>query len=215
MKKAGPFFGIVAPVSYAMAVVIGGFLIPGYDHIYNSISELTASNVPRIPILFILFSIYNISLVIFGTYLYTNLQFIPTNNMKAGAFMLILIGVLGLAMLYYVQDPRNMTMTFNGKMHIVLASISSILTMLAMLMFGLSFRIDKKFEKLTVYSFISLFILFITGIAAGISTAKNSPFGGLFERLTIGTFMQWILIIAINLTLGTRNKSFLQNSINQ
>jgi hypothetical protein len=204
MKKIYPVFGIIAPVAYVLAVIIGGFMLPGYSHLYNSISELTASNVQRISIIYILFSVYNLSIILFGTGLYTNLPIILTNKAKLGAFMLIIIGVLGLSMLYYVQDPRNVSMTFNGKMHLVLASISSLLTMITMVLFSLSFRQNIKFKKLTVYSYISFLILFLTGIAAAVSTANNSPFGGLFERLTIGAFMQWIFIIAINFAMETR-----------
>jgi hypothetical membrane protein len=59
-------FGIVAPLSYVLAVIVGGFFIEGYSHMYNSISELTAANVPRVPITYTLFALYNFSLIVFG-----------------------------------------------------------------------------------------------------------------------------------------------------
>jgi hypothetical protein len=208
MKRIYPVFGLVASLSYVLAVIIGGFMVPGYSHLYNSISELTASNVPRIPIIFILFSIYNISLTVFGVGLYSHSAFTPSMKTKIASVMIIVVGVLGIAMLYYVQDPRNVMMSANGKIHLILAIISSILTMVIILLVGLSFRNGHK--GLTLYSFISLLILMITGGIAGVSTANNSALGGLYERFTIGTFIQWVLIISI--CIGKDNKLISQLS---
>lgn len=73
---------------YILAVVIGGFMLPGYNHIYNTISELTASNAPRIPLIQVLFTL-----------------------------------------------------------HIILAGITSIFTMIAIIQAGVSFKNDKKNEE--------------------------------------------------------------------
>lgn len=205
MRKVYPVFGIIAPLFYILAVVIGGYLVQGYSHLYNSISELTVSNAPKIPIIYILFFIYNILVVLFGAGLYHDLKTACNNKPKIASLMIITIGLLGIAMLYYVQDPRTGPISFNGMMHIILAAISSILSMAIIILSGLSFRSDPKLKKFTKYSFISFGIVFITGGIAAITTANNSLYGGLFERFTIGAFMQWLFVIATALLREARN----------
>lgn len=198
MRELYLISGILAPISYLLAVVVGGFLIEGYSHTYNSISELTASNVPKKPILFFLFALYNLSLSIFGIGMYVNLSSSSTKLPGIAAIMTIIVGLLGIAMLYFVQDPREIKMSFNGKMHIIMAGISSVLTMVIIILFGINYKSNLGQSSLGVYSFITFAVIFVTGGIAGVSTAKNTKFGGLFERLTIGAFMQWILVVALS-----------------
>jgi hypothetical membrane protein len=196
MKKWYPVFGIMAPLVYALAVVIGGFMLPGYSHIYNTISELTASNAPKIPLIQILFTLYNFLLILLGIGMYRHLATPERRKTQLAAFLLVLIGVLGLGMYFFPQDPRNIAMTLNGKAHIVLAGIASIFTMIAILQAGTSFKNDNQLRWLRIYSYITFGLVFITGGLAGVSVANNAAYGGLYERLTIGAFMQWIAVVS-------------------
>lgn len=197
MSKVYLMMGIIAPLSYVMAVVVGGRLVQGYNHFYNSISELTASNIPKNPVISILFFIYNLSLAIFGLGISAYQESSNGPLTKIASVMIIIVGILGISMLYYVQDPRHEPMSLKGKLHIILAGISSVLTMVIMVLMGFSFWNISQMKNYAIYSFISFGILFISGGIAAISVSKDSYYGGLFERLTIGSFMQWVLVISI------------------
>ena len=142
MRKAYPMFGITAPLFYILVVIIDGYPVQGYSHLYNSISELTVSNAPKIPVIYILFFIYNILVVLFGAGLYHDLKITCNSKARIASLMLITVGLMGVAMLYYVQDPRTDTISFNGMMHIILTAISSVLSMAIIILLGLSFRSD-------------------------------------------------------------------------
>jgi hypothetical protein len=197
MKEFYSICGIISPLSFALVVIVGGFLIQGYSHTYNTISELTVSNISKKPTILILFSIYNVSLILFAIGLSTSSIIASSLYIKVASSMLILIGILGIAMLYYIQDPRNMPMSYKGKIHIVLAGLSSVFTMIVIILAGLCFWHYHNLKDLAIYSFISFGILFITGGITAINISKNSPYGGLFERLTIGAFMQWVFVISL------------------
>jgi hypothetical membrane protein len=199
MKKWYPVLGLLAPLIYAMAVIIGGFMLPGYSHIYNTISELTASDAPKIPFIQILFTLYNLSLMLFGLGMYRYLETPNRNRTRLAAFLLVCIGILGLGMYFYPQDPRNIAMTLNGKAHIILAGIASLLTMIAIIQAGMGFKNSSRLGRLRLYSYITFGLVFITGGLAGAGVANNSPLGGLFERLTIGAFMQWVVVISVSI----------------
>ena len=66
MKKNYALLGIVGPLVYILAVIIGGAIRNDYSALYNAISELTMANAPNKLLLDVLFGIYNIFLLIFG-----------------------------------------------------------------------------------------------------------------------------------------------------
>jgi hypothetical protein len=191
MRKAYPVFAVLGPLFYAAAVVIGGFMIKDYSHIYNTVSELTASNAPHLPIVQILFALYNLSLVLFGAGLAVESVKLP--KARIAAIMIIIIGLAGLAMYFFPQDPRDAVMTFRGKMHIALAGLMSPLTMLAIILAGLDFR------KMKLYSFISCAVTFLSGGSSVAAMVLGLKIGGLLERLTIGSFIQWLFMLGIYL----------------
>lgn len=63
--------GILAPLLYAFAVILGGILTPNYSQVANAISELIGSGAPYKTLLDPLFDLYNILLVLFAVGLYS------------------------------------------------------------------------------------------------------------------------------------------------
>jgi hypothetical protein len=189
MRKIYSLFGIIAPLSYTLAVIVGGFMLNGYSHLYNSISELTASNVQKIPIIFLLLAIYNFSMILFGAGLFSSIKL---TKGKIASVLIIVIGLLGLGMLIFAQDPRNEPMTVNGTIHLALAALSSLFTMISIILLGICFP-----KKIAWYSIVSFAVVLISGGTAAISVGKDLALGGLFERITIGAFMQWVFVISL------------------
>lgn len=58
--------GLLAPLIYIGAVVLGGLLRPGYSHVAYVMSELIAANAPNTALLVPLFTLYDILLAAFG-----------------------------------------------------------------------------------------------------------------------------------------------------
>ena len=52
--------GILAPIAYVGAVVVGGLLRPGYSHIAQYVSELIEAGAPNKALLDPLFALYNV-----------------------------------------------------------------------------------------------------------------------------------------------------------
>jgi hypothetical membrane protein len=195
MKKFYAIFGIIGPVVYILAVFIGGALRHDYSALYNSISELSMTNAPNKLFLDISFGIYNIFLMIFALGVYQDTS-INSKKYNAATVMLIIIGVLGLLVLFFTQDPRGATATLNGTLHIILSGITAALTIIAIIIVGISFRKYPKLKIYSWYSFITSVLIFISGGAAAASFANNNAYGGLFERITIFLFMIWIISLS-------------------
>jgi hypothetical membrane protein len=196
MKKFYPIFGIIGPIIYILAVIIGGLLRNDYSFLYNTISELTIANAPNLILMSILFGIYNFSLLIFGIGAFKDNKIDNNRKYKAATLLLAIIGVLGLLLLFFPQDPRNAAVTFQGTMHIAIAGITSLLTLISVLLIGINFRKVGEMKSFAVYSFISFVVILVSGGAAAISVATNSAYGGLFERVTIFVFMIWVIVFS-------------------
>lgn len=193
--------GVLAPLAYLAAVVIGGILRPGYSHIAQYVSELIEAGAPNKAILNPLFAIYNILTIAFGIGLFLYIRGVFEKRRKMvgtiGACILVAEGIFGFITVFFPQDPIGSPATATGNMHIVLASLSSLTTMLAMLFVGLWFRVIPALRSYGLYSFVSLAIVFVSGGFAASTIAHPGPVNGLIERVTIFGFIQWLFVIAL------------------
>ncbi len=199
MKKLLLFSGLLAPVLYLAAVVLGGVLRAGYSHLAEPISELVAAGAPDRPLLSALFIAYNALSVAFAVGLLLNDTGGPGTwaYRTAGSIALAAVGVLGLMLeFFFPQDPGGIPVTFAGTMHIALAGIVSLATLGAILFTGLALRHDTGFEYYLTYSRISAVILFISGGLTALAVANHHPLLGLSERITIGSYVQWLFVTA-------------------
>lgn len=196
MKKFYPIFGIVGPIIYILTVIIGGFLRNDYSFLYNTISELTLASAPNLILISVLFGIYNISLFIFGLGAFLDNEIDKSKKFKAANLMIALVGLLGVLLLFFPQDPRTAAVTFTGTMHIALAGITSLFTIISVLLIGINFRKVKEWKIFSTYSILSFVVILVSGGMAAMNVASNSPYGGLFERITIFAFMIWVIVYA-------------------
>ena len=207
MKKIYPLFGIIGPVVYILAVFIGGAIRHDYSALYNSISELTMVNAPNKILLDILFGFYNIALLIFGIGAYLDSS-IDSKKYNVATLMLVLIGILGLLVLVFTQDPRGTPATLYGTLHIVLSGITAALTIISILLIGLSFKKYSKMKIFTWYSYTTSLLILLSGGAGAISLANNNGFGGFFERVTIFLFMIWVITLSYVLIITKFNHKY-------
>jgi len=92
------------------------------------------------------------------------------------------------------MDAVGTPATTAGTMHIVLASVSSLLTLAIAVLYGVAFRRAPLFRRLSTYSFATAVLLLLTAPAAVASIGTDVM--GLFERITIGVFMVWLVVVA-------------------
>ena len=195
--------GMLAPLVYVGAVIIGGAKRPGYNHLSRFVSELLEAGAPNKSLLNPLFALYNLFTMAFGIGLFFKIRSISQSKGKTsgvlGAVVLLAEGLFGFLTVFFPQDPRGARFTSTGVIHIVLAGLSSLTTILSMALLGFWFRTISRLRNYSIYSFISTIVVFISGGAAAYTGANLSPILGLTERITIGGFLQWFFVIAAKL----------------
>lgn len=195
-------FGIIAPVFYVIPTIIGGLLRPGYNHLYNSVSDLLAPGAPNKKILVPPFTVYPVLLSLFGFGVFSLLRAEPSPlNSPAGLMGFILIGagagILGiLTMTIFPQDEQGTPMTKPGLMHLILVGIQAVSAMAAIILIGLWFN-DNGYSGYFIYSILTFVALISTGIISMIGGVKKSRYMGLYERLNVLSIIQWLIVISV------------------
>lgn len=98
--------------------------------------------------------------------------------------------------LAFPQDPGGTPATFAGTMHLIMAGVASLGTMVGIVFLAFWFRNFSTLKHYVTYSWISVAIIFISGGLSAAAMANHHPLFGLIERVTIGTFILWLFVIS-------------------
>lgn len=186
--------GLLAPLLYGAIVIVGAAIRPGYRHVANAVSELVEWHAPhRLP-LNVTFFAYNLLTIGFGLGM-TVLAANPT--IRLSGWILAANGALGLAMSWFPMDPIGSPSTARGKGHLVIAALMSLGSMATILLFAIGCASVPGWAGISVYSYVSFAVVLMTGAVAALSAGGHWPTMGLWERLTIGGYLQWQAVLAI------------------
>ena len=194
-------FGPLAVVVYVLAVVLGGALRPDYSHIAQPVSDLIAAGAANKGLLDALFFLYNLFALAFGIGLLVHVRASRQPGGQtvgwAATVTLMAEAVFGLLTLAFPEDAGGLAagVGASGSLHIVFAGLSALTSMLALLLMGFWFRRGPHQPGLGWYSFASVAVVFVSGGLSAATVASQSPIGGLLERITIGAFLQWVVVI--------------------
>jgi len=169
-------------------------LLPDYSHIRDDVSTLMAVDAPRKK-LFDKFIISS-STLLFVFYLGLHWGVNNGEGSIIGPILFVISGLLGvLVALFFPLDPGGEIITTRGKMHLILISISGILTTAGMV--ALWFRLESVVEWSTFATF-SLITAVVSPILVVISafTATKSYFG-LIERFMVSTYQVYYFVLAL------------------
>jgi hypothetical protein len=192
--------GALAPVVYLVAVLVGGVLWQDYSHVGDTVSTLTSAGAPNQAVMVPLFAIYNIFVIALAMGLYLGVE---GKKPRITSAFIAAAGIDGLVLFAFPQDyPQGPPVTFRGTMHVVVAGIGALVSLLAMAALFFELRRVKGWGTIAKISIILLPIAIAVGGfgAASITTA----YAGLAERSSIGTILVWLEIVALGVI--TRNK---------
>jgi hypothetical protein len=188
--------GILAPIVYVMALVIGNILDPTYSQIGKTVSELIQRGAPNRDLLNAIFVIYNLLLIPFAVGMYYGLRTRATTTLISVA--LIVNSLLGVVWtLFLPLDVGGASTSLTGMLHLVVGALVVPLIFAVELSF---WRSAVKDERWNGYGRFSLGIFVLTLVFGFLTVAfVNSDYRGLFERITTGSFLLWVEVLAIKL----------------
>jgi hypothetical protein len=195
--KALLICGIFSSLLYVAMNIAGDILYPGYNSADQTVSELSAIGAPTRPLWIVLMLGYTVLVLCFGWGIW-----------KSGATSLPL-RISGMLMIIYViigafwppMHQREVLAAGGATMTDTLHIVFTLVTVPLMLMvigfaaaaFGIWFRL---YSILTII--VQLVFGALTAMAAPAMQADlPTPLMGVWERISIGAYMLWVVVLAI------------------
>lgn len=187
--------GIVSSLVYLSIDLAALLRYPGYDVFSQTISELSAIGAPSRSLVVALGAAYDVLLIAFGVGIWLS---------AGGKRALRVVGTLLIAAAVYgsfwpPMHPRGTAVTLTDTLHIVWTVGWLLLTMVAMGFAGVA--LGKRF---LYYTIATIVIVLLFGALTGLQGPRipaqlPTPWAGITERINIGAFLIWIVVLALEL----------------
>ena len=191
-RKALLVCGILSSLVY-LCYDIAALRWHGYSYASQTISELFAIGAPSRPAVYPLGLAYDFLLLAFGAGVWRSAG--RASKLRIVAGFLVVIGLLGFA--WPPMHMRGTVFTLTDSMHIAFAALTSLLILLAV-GFGAG-AFGKRFQT---YSVATLIVMIVFGSLTGTQGARiaanlPTPWVGLTERVDVGAYLVWIVVLAV------------------
>lgn len=204
--------GIFSSLLYVVMNVVTAMLYEGYDFASQTVSELSAVDAPTRPLWVVLAIFYSLFVIAFGVGVRRSAA--GSRYLDAAGVLFIVDGIIGF--FWPPMHQREVIAagggTLTDTMHIIF-TIVQVFIMILIIAFGAA-AIGKWFR---LYSSMTLILLLVSGILTGMDSPKleanlPTPGIGVWERISIGVYMLWVILLAIVL-LRRGNRSWHTDSI--
>jgi hypothetical protein len=206
--------GILSSLLYVAMLVVVAMRWEGYSSASQTVSELSAIGAPTRALWVVPAALYTVLVTAFGWGVWKSAGGIRVLHVVGAS--IAAYGALGLIWPFAPMHLRETLAagggTFSDTMHIVLASVTVVLMLLAIAFGAAAF--GRRFR---LYSIVSLLILAACGTltfldAPGIAANLPTPWIGVWERINIGVFLLWVIVLAAML-LRVRNTTASPRSV--
>jgi hypothetical protein len=192
--------GILSSLLYVGMDILAGMLYEGYSYTAQTISELSAIGAPTRWVWAVLGPAYSLLAIAFGWGVWRSAG--PKRSLRIIGGLMIIYGVIGIVAWPFAPMHQREVLaagggTWNDTMHIVLGMVDVLLMLLA-IGFGAA-AFGKRFR---LYSIATMVVLIAFGVLTGLDgprIAANlpTPWVGVWERIDLGVFLLWVVVLAI------------------
>ena len=189
--------GIVALLSYTVAVVFSPLDYPGYNWMAQAVSDLSAANAPSLRLWNQLSSLYNISILICAMMVCAGIQGKGSRLLRSGIYLFTAmewISAAGFSM--FPLSDSGYAGTFQDKMHIlstILVVLLSIVSLVILIIAGVK---RKEYRSFGVFAGIALGMMLVG--ALGMNIVPKEYFG-VVERFSVFAAVGYNAVLGIEL----------------
>jgi hypothetical protein len=171
-----------------------------YSSASQTVSELSAIGAPTRPLWVPLGIVYTLLVAVFGWGVLVSAD--RRSPLRVVGGLMVAYGVVGLAWPFAPMHLRGAAFTLTDAMHIALGIVTVLLMLLAM-GFGAA-ALGRTFR---LYSIASIAISVAFGVLTGLDSPRiaanlPTPWIGIWERVIIGAFLLWVVVLAFALLRG-------------
>lgn len=217
IRKGLLICGILSSVLYIAMNIFIPMMFAGYSSASQTVSELSAIGVPTRTLWVSLGVVYTLLIIAFAS----GILLIPTHNKKLRitGILILAYGIISLLWPFAPMHQREALAmgqgSFTDILHIVLAVITVCL-MLAAVSFGaMSFGRPFGLYSITTIVILILFGIFTFRDSPSMEVNLPTPWIGIWERVSIGAYLVWIVVLNLLLVRNERDISTRKNSLGQ
>ncbi|MGZ5133678.1 MAG: DUF998 domain-containing protein [Flavitalea sp.] len=197
--------GMLSSLLYIAMNVFMPMLYVGYNSASQTVSELSAIGAPTRPLWVALAVVYALLMIAFGLGVRRSAG--RNRSLRIVGTVMIVNGVIGL--FWPPMHQREVLAAGGGTMtdtlHIVFTMITIPLFLLA-IGFGAA-AFGKRFRT---YSIVTIVLLIVFGVLTGLDSPRMeadlpTPWMGIWERISIGAYMLWVVVLSIILLRKERS----------
>jgi Protein of unknown function (DUF998) len=198
LRKALLVCGIVSSLVYVAMNVLVAMQWEGYSSASQTVSELSAIDAPTRSLWVLPAGFYTVLVTAFGWGVWKSAGRIRALRIVGG--LVLAYGALGLVWPFVPMHLRGALAagggTLTDTLHLVLGSVTVTLMLLAIAFgaaaFGKGFRLYSIASLVILVTFGALTFLDAPRLAANLPT----PWVGVWERINIGVFLLWVVVLA-------------------
>jgi hypothetical protein len=191
--------GILSSLLYVAVNIIVPMYWPAYDIASQTVSELSAIGAPTRTLWLVLCTPYTVLIIAFAFGVWISAQ--GNRPLRVAGGLLVAYGALGVLWPFAPMHLRETLAagggTFSDTMHIALGAVTEMLYLAAL---GFAARaFGRQFRIYSIATFLVLFIFGALTFADAPNVGKNlpTPLIGVWERINIGVFLLWVIVLAI------------------
>jgi hypothetical protein len=196
--------GVLSSLLYGAMTALIPLLSDGYSHAAHTISELSAVGAPTRMAWAIPGVVYTVLIMAFGWGVMRSAARNPT--LRRVGVLVVVYGSLGLVWPFAPMHQREVLAagggTFSDTLHLTIAAVTVVLMLVAI---GIgAAALGARFR---VYSLVSLLTLLVFGVltfrdAPAVEANLPTPWIGVWERINVGVFLLWVIVLAVALWPG-------------
>jgi Protein of unknown function (DUF998) len=193
--------GILSSLLYVAMTIVVAMQWEAYSSASQTISELSAIGAPTRSLWAVLGAIYTVLVTAFGWGVWKSAR--RSRALRVAGGLIVAYGALGVLWPFAPMHLRETLAagggTLSDAMHLVLASATVLLMLLAIgaaaAAFGIWFRVYSLATLAILAAFGALTFLDAPRLAANLPT----PWLGVWERINLGAFLLWVVVLATTL----------------
>jgi hypothetical membrane protein len=191
------YAGFAVGIFYLLGDIVGGFITPSYNYVKNAVSELIQSGAENRLLLSSFMFLHALMIILFSVGILTQHSFKQSKLIFIGGILLLGVGIShALSSSIFPMDPVGAPTTFPGSMHLILVGFTVVSIFVLMPLLGIGFNQFYGWKSFTIFTFVCLVVILISGLFTPIVISRGLPVMGLTERITGYTFYIWLFVMA-------------------
>lgn len=193
--------GILSSLLYVATVAFAPMLWVSYSSTSQTVSELFAIGAPSRPLVVALFLAYGVLVIAFGLGVWGSAG--RKRALRVVGGLLVAYGVVGLAGPFFPIHLREALAAGEGSLTDTMHGIITMVLVLFMLL-AIGFGAAAFGKWFRLYSLATILLLVVGGVLTGLDQPRleanlPTPWMGVWERINIGVFLLWVVVLAIAL----------------